>query len=222
MENRTRFQRVLRVAAFSTALLLSTNAWADLTGIIYRVSGNLGDATICSSSCGTNLGTFTVSSLTAINFTTNGTPTGDLADFMASGGVAVTWNGAIGDTDKLQLMSDPNGNPSYSTLIELTGTTILTNGTTYSISHDDGVVMNVNGSPFITAPGPVSVETSSAVWTGSPGTQTVEIGYMGTNGNPEVFQVSAVAAPEPNSVSLLVAMLAGVAGFVGLFKKKIA
>jgi hypothetical protein len=233
---------LLHAAACSMALLLlSTSAWADLHGTIYNVPGNLQDATLGVPSPGTEIATICAVSgcddITDLNFTTNGNA-GTLDAFLNSAGPSVNYafltaadastygpalmSGAANPANNSQCYGNSltSGGPDgcYSTEIEFTGTVVLVKGMTYSFLHDDGVVVNVNGSNVINAGGPTSATTDSFTYTGATAVANISIGYMATNGNPEVLQVTA---PEPGSVSALLTMLAGVAGFAGILKKKL-
>jgi hypothetical protein len=214
---------LLHAGACSMALLLlSTSAWAELTGTIYRVPGNLGDATIGVPSPGNEIGTICAvtgcTDITDLNFNVPA-GTGTLDDFLNSAGASVNYvlnNAIVGG----QVMSDPGSCPAcYSTEIEFTGTANLVMGTQYNFSHDDGVVVQVGGSTVINSASPTVDRSDSFTYTGSSGPVSIAIGYMATNGNPEVLQVTA---PEPGSVSVLLTMLAAVAGFAGILKKKLA
>jgi len=251
---------VLHTAAFSIAFLMfSASAWADLTGTVYRVAGNLQFATFAPAQnvIGT-AATLDVPTLSDVQFDTNppqpgGDPyaLGTLGDFLqrgvppdtvtpdpvnGTGAAPGNWlkdvssgsdngsgNSCVGQTLTIQ---GPDG--CYSTVIELSGTVTLTAGTTYSFQHDDGVVLSVGAGSTtnLLTPGsgqPTSETGASFTWGGATGTYTVNIGYMATNGNPEVLQESETpGVPEPSAVSMLIAMLVGVAGFAGILKKKLA
>jgi hypothetical protein len=246
--NRQRF--VLHTAAFSIAFLMfSASAWADLTGSVYRVAGNLQDATFVPAQnvIGT-AATLDVPTLGDLNFTTAGNG-GTLGDFLNAGvppdtvtPVTPAWLTVLASGSSTgansncygRTISNDGGDGCYSTEIELSGTVTLTAGTTYYLSHDDGVVLSVGvGSTTNVLVGPVGSNPSQDpttdianwfTWEGQTGTYTVNIGYMATNGNPEdlVETEKAGAVPEPSAVSMLVAMSVGVAGFAGILKKKLA
>jgi hypothetical protein len=102
----------------------------------------------------------------------------------------------------------------------------LTQNTKYTFEHDDGLVVQVNGGPIgFNNPGPTGETPDSFTWTAQTQTVSIAIAYVATNGNPEVLQESESAVtpvPEPGAVSMLIAMLVGVAGFAGILKKKLA
>jgi hypothetical protein len=117
----------------------------------------------------------------------------------------------------------------YSTEIEVTGIATFTAGQTYSVTHDDGIIMDVNGltGPVMSAVGPNSSEVTS--WTptvaqlgGTSLTQNFTIWYVESSGNPAVLtsNIVTVGTPEPGTITALLVMLAGVAGLAAIMKKK--
>jgi len=221
MKTSSSFWRIARAVA---VLAVSTPAWADtiepisITGKVYREPGHF-DYTPTSSAGLTYEGSFTASN---INFNTGKGTT--LDDFLTFGGLTANFlNGTgtnqIGTSVLSSLMSGFGlfGFYSYSTVIEITGTFTFQEGTPYTITHDDGVVLKVNGSeiaPFdLPAPTPAEVSSwtpSSTITNGS-----VDLWYMATAGNPEVLQFTdppAPGVPEPASLVLLAAVL----GLLGL------
>ena len=248
--NRQRF--VLHTAAISIAFLtFSASAWADLTGVVYRVAGNLQDATLGTPNTaiiGTVATVTGIAALTDLNFTTVGN-SGTLGAFLNHGVPPDTvtpdatnggWlnnfasgagpGGGPNGNCYNRVLTDGGGHNCYSTEIEFTGTVTLVQGTTYTFSHDDGVgvSLGIGGLTNVLPANSVDPTTdvnSSFTWNGATGVQNVNVAFMGTNGNPEVLQVTSKAGtvvPEPSVVSMLFAMLVGVAGFAGILKKKLA
>jgi len=217
-----------QIASAVGFLVGTTSAWADtlepinITGKVYRESGSF-DNTPTSSAGLTYEGSFTASN---INFNTG--PDGNLGVFLAFGGPTGNFQNGTGadqiSTSVLNsLMSDDGffGFSSYSTVIEITGTFTFLGGTPYKITHDDGVVLKVNGSiiaPF-DLPAPTPAETSSWTPASTITNGSVDLWYMATAGNPEVLRLTdppAPAVPEPISIVLLASVL----GFVGVARRK--
>jgi len=233
-------------------LMFSASAWADLTGTVYRIAGNGAtvDGAFEDATLGTpaNLGTaatISATSLANLNFEVPSVPAnagGSLGDFLNSGvpfGATITnvnngWlaelasgNSTDNGTDGANCYGTNNqAAPCYSTEIEFTGNVTLTQNTKYTFEHDDGLVVQVNGGPIgFNNPGPTGETPDSFTWTAQTQTVSIAIAYVATNGNPEVLQESESAVtpvPEPGAVSMLIAMLVGVAGFAGILKKKLA
>jgi hypothetical protein len=216
-------------AAFSIALLLfSASAWADITGYVYNIPNNMNVAGPGDFSGGTFLGSFSAPSVNFDVPVAQGT-SNPLSEFLSTAVSDATLSSSPFFNEVMSNCTNGQvdaGDGCYSTGVEITGSGTFVAGTQYSITHDDGVVMYVDGiaSPVIDAGDPTSAEVST--WTP---TSTVsgnyQIWYVGTNGNPEVLisNVPANAAtPEPGAVTLLLTMLMAVAGFAGVLKKKLA
>jgi hypothetical protein len=225
MRIRKSFWQIVYAVGF---LAMSAPAWADtlesinITGKIYRESGSF-DNTPTSSAGLTYEGSFTASN---INFNTG--PAGNPGVFLAFGGPTGNFQNGTGadqvSTSVLNSsMSDDGffGFFSYSTVIEIKGTFTFLGGTPYKMTHDDGVVLKVDGSiisPF-DLPAPTPAETSSWTPASTITNGSVDLWYMATAGNPEVLRFTdppPPAVPEPTSIVLL----AGVIGFVGVARRK--
>ena len=198
---------------------------AALTGTVWKVCGNWCNAQTAaplSSLGGTDTCNGTTQSTAAVpvdflalnasedTFTASeidfSTAAGTLGDFLTSGGATVT--GSAGTT---AVMSNGSGsafdsgatNTDYSTVVEITDPSYtFLGGTTYTISHDDGVIMYVAGSPVISSPSP-TVDVPSTWTPGSNVTGAVTIWYMATNGNPEVLQLTSNAVPDGGATLML-------------------
>jgi len=90
--------------------------------------------------------------------------------------------------------------------ILFTGTTGLTAGSnSFSVSHDDGAELAVNGSTVFSSPGPQSegppsTGTYNAATSGNYG---FELAYGEVNGTPAVIQFSpTLATPEPSTLAI--------------------
>jgi len=259
--NRQRF--MLHTAAISIVFLMfSASAWADLTGYVYRVSGNDQNASGQFNPPTNSLGlaaTITgIATLGDLQFTTDppkpatGDPyaLGTLGDFLERGNPPDVITPDATNGGWLNQLASGNSNPPpnglaggacyntdgsapgcYSTEIEFTGTVNLVSGTTYSFSHDDGIVLRITGynnNQNVLGPDsplPTNEKPSSFVYSGPSGSQTIVIAYMATNGNPEDLietEKAGTVVPEPSAVSMLFAMLVGVGGLAGILKKKLA
>jgi hypothetical protein len=194
--------RLRCVAGFCLAVLLlaAPSAWADISGTVYRVQGNwLNAANYLPSSTVTFAGTFTAPGINFVTPTPGGS--GDLANFLTSGGATYSSMLYTGQVMSNCSSSGPIFTSNcYSTAITITGSQYFLNGASYSLRHDDGVLMQIEGNPFITAAGPVSAQTDSAQFLGVSGVHSYTIYYMATNGNPEVLQSSGVGVPVTTNV----------------------
>jgi hypothetical protein len=212
----------LRVAAYAVAFLsLAVSAKADfINGYGWTVpeafSQNATPAQLATAGCH-GAGNACTLANADVTFTTNGIDLqsggNTLGGFLASGTGANTinniayHNGATGST-----ALDP-------TLWLFTGTAHFVNGTNYTISHDDGITLIVNGSTLISDPGPTAVIDSSQTYTGPTGDFTFALIYGECCSAPGDLATNLVGpsngvVPEPTSVLLLGTVLVGLATLV--------
>ncbi len=129
------------------------------------------------------------------------------------------------------VLGDPMANPVVSyvapgvmgtdtlnnTVWEFAGTTYLTAGTVYSVTHDDGMYLFLDGQPCIICSGSPTVAEASSFYVGTSGNYSFELLYAEVNGAPAVIDApfaATPAVPEPSSFILLGSGLLGVAGAV--------
>jgi hypothetical protein len=195
----------LRVMVLALTLLaMTTGAWADIvpvgiTGTIWSVPGNLQNAPITNPTVGPAVleGTFTASK---IDFNTG--TSGTLSTFLNFDGSATSIAvsaAALGAQMSTCSGTTTTGGGCLSTVIHISGTATFTAGDTYTLWHDDGVNMFVNGVQVINAPGPV-VETPSSFTGAGLVNSSFDIYYMATNQNPEVLRLEHTPVPEPASI----------------------
>lgn len=104
-------------------------------------------------------------------------------------------------------------NGSQGTLLRFTGFVSVTNGQTFTVTHDDGLTLIIGGVDLGFNPGPTAPVVSLATYTGPSGNFPFELVYGECCGGPAVLQVdlpfSNVSVPEPATLVLLGAGLAG-------------
>ena len=101
---------------------------------------------------------------------------------------------------------------TYGQIIEISGTENFVSGTTYSITHDDGIVVTLDGSVIISSMVPTPSPITNT-FTAS-GTHNIVIEYAECCGNPAILTSNLPVnstVPEPGSLALVLlgALLTG-------------
>ncbi len=140
--------------------------------------------------------TFSVSS--PFTFASGGAYT--IGEFLTSGGATVlTGAGELGNT-------------LFNTFFDFKGTVTVTNGQTFTVTHDDGLSLDIGGVLVIDQPGPTAPVTQTFTYSGASGNLPFELTYGECCGAPAELQISlplSNAVPEPSSIVLLGAVLLG-------------
>lgn len=154
---------------------------------------------------GTFLGSFTTDN---INLFGAGGSAYTVGGFLASGGGTVS-----GLAPAVASMSLNN------TELTFTGTMFLTAGTTYTINHDDGVFLYLNGVQVVASPGP-NMAIPSTFSVGTSGAYSFDLLYAEVNNAPATLNIDTpFVAPEPSSFVLLGS---GLVGFAGMVRRRFA
>jgi hypothetical protein len=93
---------------------------------------------------------------------------------------------------------------TYGQILEISGTENFVSGTTYSITHDDGIVVTLDGSVIISSMVPTASPITNT-FTAS-GTHNIVIEYAECCGNPAILTSNLPAnstVPEPGSLALV-------------------
>jgi len=145
--------------------------------------------------------TFTTTS--PINFASGGLYT--IGEFLSSGGGSTVLTGAGELSHTLQ-----------NTLFDFKGSVTVTNGQSFTVGHDDGLTLVINGVTVINQPGPTSFVNTTSTYTGPSGTFAFELVYGECCGAPANLSVSLplqTAVPEPSTWAMMILGFAGV-GFL--------
>jgi hypothetical protein len=139
-------------------------------------------------------------------------------NFNASGATIQAWlntGGAFNVAENtLGTLGALMDNGTFGTLVRFTGFVTVTNGEQFSVTHDDGLTLIIDGTNLGFSSGPTAPVTSVATYTGPSGTFGFELVYDECCGGPAVLQVDlpfSNAAPEPGTLALLGASLIGLA-----------
>lgn len=140
-------------------------------------------------------------------------------NFNATGATVSTWlasSSAFNISGTPAALASLMDDGTQGTLVNFTGQVTVTNGETFTVTHDDGLTLIIGGLNLGFTPGPTAPTTSLATYTGPSGTFNFQLVYGECCGGPAVLQVDlpfTAPVPEPESYALMLAGL-GALGFV--------
>ena len=219
----TRIKLSAGAAALAAALLMPALSQADIMGTAYSVTsaqaqnaapGFTGTAeatfTVPSAACGTALQDLCFTSIVGLNNSANYT----LGTFLATGGA----------TGISYMGPGAAGNSIDNTILQFTGNISVTNGETFTITHDDGLTLTIGSTTVLSVPGPTAPTSTSYTYTGLTGTYSFDLIYGECCGAPAVLDAtlpySASSVPEPSSFGLLGVGLLGLGCAVALRRRR--
>jgi hypothetical protein len=113
-------------------------------------------------------------------------------------------------------------NFSTGTLLNFTGFVSVTNGMTFTVTHDDGLTLIIGGMDLGFNPGPTPPITTTQTYTGPSGNFPFQLVYGECHGGPAVLQVDLPFSSEPVSEpSILLLLASGLIGLSGYSKRKL-
>lgn len=130
-------------------------------------------------------------------------------NFNASVATVQTWlnsSGAFGITENTAgTLASLMDNGVNGTIVDFKGSVTVTNGQTFTVTHDDGLTLIIGGMTVVGVPAPTPPITTTVTYTGPTGTFAFELVYSECCGGPAVLQIDLplTNAPEPATLALL-------------------
>jgi hypothetical protein len=137
-------------------------------------------------------------------------------NFNATSATVGTWLGSSGAFNIFEntagTLASLMDNGVVGTILEFTGFVTVTNGQTFTVTHDDGLTLIIGGIDLGFNPGPTAPTTTTVTYTGPSGTFAFQLVYGECCGGPAVLQIDLPftnVVPEPATLALLGLGLAG-------------
>ena len=209
------------LAAFATVSLVTLGVRANtITGKIWEgapgqigaggLDGSLANAAIMLGINPSGDVTFTVD--TPINFDSRG-----------SGGNAAFYSiSQFLNTGSATILTGAGeaGNTVNDTLFYFTGLVTVVNGQTFTVTHDDGLQLDIGGILVIDEPGPTAPAITTRTYTGPSGSFPFELAYAENSGPPGVLQIDLPFSNVPDGGTTL-ALLGGALTGLGILRRKL-
>ncbi len=114
------------------------------------------------------------------------------------------------------ILASSMDNGTVGSILEFNGFVTVTNGQTFTVTHDDGLTLIIDGINLGFSSGPTAPITSTATYSGPSGNFAFQLVYAECCGGPAVLQVDlpfsnvpSTSVPEPGTILLFGIALAG-------------
>ena len=214
MKTRMKTKSLVLGVVAAGALVLVTEARANtVTGSLWEGISDTLPADLAHLPGGAATVTFTAPS--PLNFDSRTAVNGyTIGGWLATGGGSITGGTAgHGLLDAGLTMDD--------TFVLITGQVTVTSGQSFTVEHDDGMTLVINGQTVISAPNATAPTPTTGTYSGAAGTWNFELYYDEVQGAPAVLQVDlplqTQAVPDGGTTVALLGM--GLAGLAGLARR---
>jgi len=143
-------------------------------------------------------------------------------DFNATNATVAAWLASGGATGIVEntagTLSSRMDNNVTGHLFDFMGDVTVTNGETFTVTHDDGLTLIIGGLTVINAPGPTTPTITTETYTGPSGNLPFNLVYAECCEGPAVLQISLPLEPVPGPIvgAGLPGLVAGCMALLGL------
>jgi len=187
---KTRVLTSVAVAGLAVAFWMNAaNAANTVTGSVYETTSAIAsNATIANVALAGPV-VMTFSAPDPLNFAVDATHY-TIGQFLASGNGSTILTG-----------SSHSGDSMNNTLFDFRGQVTVANGQGFTVGHDDGVTLVINGVTVVNEPGPTSFVSTPYTWSGAGGTYNFELVYGECCTAPADLSVSLpLVSPVPGPI----------------------